>query len=152
LPDDRYVGRLVWQTGDLVFNQKGGADKPLGWRAARRGGWGGGRFWNGGRTWQPGTAVPSPGSIALGEALEALNATGAAGLGLRDRDRPLPLASVPDQAVGTKEGGRPPDFLTRRDEMIGLLTLENVRRYMPHHPRGFHMGDSRTAPIDRAAV
>ena len=63
-----------------------------------------------------------------------------------------PLASVPDQAVGTKEGGRPPDFLARRNEMIGLLTLENVRRYMPHHPRGFHMGDSRTAPIDRAAV
>lgn len=72
--DAVHVGRLIWQKGDLVFNQNaGGMSVAPGWRAARNGGWGGGRWWNGSdpRRWQIDTGV-----IGQSEALEPSTANG----------------------------------------------------------------------------
>jgi hypothetical protein len=62
--DFPWVRTRLWRAGDLVLNQTVGEDEPVGWRAARNGGWGGGPGYEL-RTWEPGA-----GPVRIGMGME----------------------------------------------------------------------------------
>jgi hypothetical protein len=119
-----WVRTRLWRVGDTVLNQNVGPEEPLGWRAARQGGWGGGRHYDA-RAWMPGA-----GPICIGDGIEPPVANGKV-YRLKEfqvRDTPTSVWRRDDRLTANLSAGGPADGWPPDDDAQVFEDLDDTHR------------------------